>query len=169
MSTVTQFSAGVTYYGRSICNSDCITHMTVISRTRCTLRVTLGNPDGSNPKVKTLRTYVYSNVEHVRPNGRYSMALTIGADRPVVKPTQPEPQSVVRMKLTRQQMAERSQLIGVAHTSADGNSIRLEDGSCYVWDARFEHWAMTRPGDNTGTQRTLRLIGNALVAQAVRS
>lgn len=162
MNTTTQFKAGSTYYGRSICDSDSITTMTVISRTRCTIRVKLSSRDA----VKTLRPHLYNGVEHVMPHGRYSMALSIGADHegtgPTTRPNRgefSEPQSVVRMKLSREEMAERSQAIGVANASADGNSLRLADDSQYVWDARFNHWAMTRPGNGTGTVRTLKLAG----------
>jgi hypothetical protein len=70
------FVAGRSYYGRSICDSNCIYTMLVISRTRCTIRVRM--QDG---KMKTLRPRRYNGVETVQPNGNYSMALTIGADR----------------------------------------------------------------------------------------
>lgn len=71
-----RFHPGHSYYGRSICDSTCIYTMLVISRTRCTIRVQM--QDG---KVKTLRPRVYRGVESVQPNGNYSMALIITAER----------------------------------------------------------------------------------------
>jgi hypothetical protein len=73
----TQFEPGKTYIGRSICDSECIYHMTVVQRTAKTITVTMDDRLG----FKTLRPHIYNGVETVMPNGRYSMALTISAER----------------------------------------------------------------------------------------
>lgn len=71
-----KFEAGKTYTGRSICDSEQIYRMTVVSRTPKTIKVQM---DGAN--LKTLRPGVYDGVEFVKPNGNYSMALIIRADK----------------------------------------------------------------------------------------
>lgn len=71
------FEAGKTYTGRSICDSNCIYRMTVVSRTPKTIKVKM--QDSAN--VKTLRPGIYDGVEFVKPNGSYSMALIIRADK----------------------------------------------------------------------------------------
>lgn len=70
-----KFEVGKTYLGRSICDSDCVYRMMVLRRTAKTITVSMGEGQ------KTLRPYSYRDVETVMPNGRYSMALTISADR----------------------------------------------------------------------------------------
>ena len=72
----TTFEVGKTYTGRSICNCDSVYQMTVLRRTAKTITVSV---DGGSPK--TLRPYLYRAIETVRPNGNYSMALSIAADR----------------------------------------------------------------------------------------
>jgi hypothetical protein len=79
MNTLTQFEAGKTYFGRSICDHECVYRMTVLRRTAKTVTVQMSNREAP----KTLRPRLYGNVETVRPNGTYSMALTISADREV--------------------------------------------------------------------------------------
>ena len=74
------FEPGRTYLGRSICDSECIYRMTVLRRTAKTITVSMEHREGT----KTLRPYLYRDVESVMPNGRYSMALTISADRVAV-------------------------------------------------------------------------------------
>lgn len=76
---IIKFEPGKTYVGRSICDSECIYRMFVRGRTEKTITVQM---DGKAPKV--LRPRLYRDVETVQPNGRYSMALVISADRPEV-------------------------------------------------------------------------------------
>jgi hypothetical protein len=70
------FQVGATYTGRSICDSECVYRMRVLRRTAKTITVSL-----NEAAPKTLRPYLYRDCETVMPNGRYSMALTIGADK----------------------------------------------------------------------------------------
>ena len=68
----TQFEPGKTYWTRSICDSDCIVRVTVVSRTAKTIKTNKG---------KVLRVYTYEGVERVKPWGSYSMCPIVGADR----------------------------------------------------------------------------------------
>jgi len=75
MDTITRFEVGKTYSTRSACDHNCIYRMTVLARTAKTIRVSVLG-DGS----KTLRPYIYRDVEQVKPFGSYSMCAIIGAD-----------------------------------------------------------------------------------------
>jgi hypothetical protein len=75
--TIKQFVPGRTYYGRSICDHNAVWDLKVLSRTAKTIRAEISG------RTKTLRPYLYDGIEHVRPFGNYSMALSIGADREV--------------------------------------------------------------------------------------
>jgi hypothetical protein len=73
------FVAGVTYSTRSICDSDCIYRVTIVSRTDKTVKADVGAHNGG---VKTFRLgRNHYNAECFMPFGRYSMAPTIRADR----------------------------------------------------------------------------------------
>ena len=74
-----QFVPGRSYYARSICDHDCIYRMKVLGRTPKTIRVRCAHWDGS----KTLRPYIYRDVEQVKPHGSYSMCAIISADREI--------------------------------------------------------------------------------------
>jgi hypothetical protein len=77
-STTATFQPGTTYYARSICDHNCITAMTVASRTTKSITTTEG---------KRLFVKVYQGEEQVWPDGHYSMALIIGAnDTKVLRP-----------------------------------------------------------------------------------
>jgi hypothetical protein len=66
------FEPGKTYFGRSICDYECITEITIASRTAKTV---------TTDEAKTFRVSVYDGVEFIRPNGNYSMALIVRADK----------------------------------------------------------------------------------------
>ena len=73
----TQFKVGQTYSGRSICDHNCIFSITVLSRTPKTIKVRRHDYPS---EVKTLRPYIYDDVEQVKPYGSYSMCTIISAD-----------------------------------------------------------------------------------------
>lgn len=68
------FEPGKTYFTRSICDYNCIFSETIVSRTAKTVKTESG---------KTLRvsTKYDSTQEQIWPEGKYSMAPVIGADR----------------------------------------------------------------------------------------
>lgn len=72
-----QFEAGKTYFTRSICDSECIVTVAVVSRTAKTIQARTAKG------LKTLRIFMpsWEAVEKVRPWGSYSMAPIVGADR----------------------------------------------------------------------------------------
>lgn len=67
------FETGKTYATRSICDSNCIISVEVVSRTPKTLQVKTGG------KAKTLRIGTYDGAEFVKPWGSYSMAPIVRA------------------------------------------------------------------------------------------
>jgi hypothetical protein len=73
---MSKFEAGKTYYGRSICDYDCIHTLKVAKRTAKTITTDNG---------KLLRIFDWDGVEQVRPHGNYSMALVIGANKEQVR------------------------------------------------------------------------------------
>jgi len=66
------FEAGKTYWGRSVCDYDCVIHVTVARRTAKTIVTDEG---------KRLRISEDCGVEQVAPWGTYSMSPRVGADR----------------------------------------------------------------------------------------
>lgn len=74
--TATKFKAGECYYTRSICDHECIFAYQVVKRTAKT--VTLLDTSGKETRRKV---YLYDGVEQVSPEGDYSMAPVLGADR----------------------------------------------------------------------------------------
>ena len=72
---MTQFKVGSTYQARSICQHDCIFSYKVIGRTA--KMVTLDN--GNNYRVK-----IWEDTETIKPEGTYSMAPTLRANRELV-------------------------------------------------------------------------------------
>jgi hypothetical protein len=66
------FEAGKTYFGRSICDYECIYRVSVAKRTAKTITTNSG---------KSLRINVYDGVEYVKPMGRYSMAPMVTAEK----------------------------------------------------------------------------------------
>ena len=64
------FQAGKTYTTRSACDHNCIIRVTVVSRTKKTLKTADG---------KTLRIAEYNGGEYVKPWGSYSMAPVVMA------------------------------------------------------------------------------------------
>ena len=70
---MSKFEAGKTYEGRMICNSDLIERITIAKRTEKTVTTTEG---------KRLKIHVRDcGTEYVYPDGRYSMATIIRAER----------------------------------------------------------------------------------------
>lgn len=69
------FKTGTTYYTRSVCDHNCIFWVKVLKRTSKTIQA------DCNGKVKTLRIREYKDVEYVMPQGRYSMAPIVSADK----------------------------------------------------------------------------------------
>jgi len=69
------FQAGRTYFTRSICDSEHIITVQVLSRTAKTIKAKTARG------VQTFRISEYAGVEQVKPWGAYSMAPIVGADR----------------------------------------------------------------------------------------
>jgi regulator of sigma D len=72
--TVT-FEAGISYFCRSLCDSDCIWHFKILRRTAKSVWV-LVNGEEVRRAVK-----VWSGVEKFEPFGNYSMSPVVSADR----------------------------------------------------------------------------------------
>ena len=77
---MTTFQTGKTYYTRSIGDHNCIFSIEVLKRTKCMLTVKTGMGE-----LKTLRINkkdsAYFNAEAVKPEGSYSFAPIITADK----------------------------------------------------------------------------------------
>ena len=68
-----KFEIGKTYFTRSICDHNCIFEETIVSRTAKTIKTSSG---------KTLRVNdKFNGIEQIWPEGKYSMAPIISADR----------------------------------------------------------------------------------------
>jgi hypothetical protein len=67
-----KFEIGKTYFTRSIGDSNATFTATIVSRTAKTVKTDAG---------KTFRVSKYNGAEFFMPEGRYSMAPTIRADR----------------------------------------------------------------------------------------
>jgi hypothetical protein len=70
-----KFEAGKTYKTRSICDYDCVFSYSVVSRSDKTITVAYRGA------VKRCKIQVGDGVEFAYPEGRYSMAPVIKADR----------------------------------------------------------------------------------------
>ena len=69
---MTKFIKGQSYTGRSVCDSECIIHVSVAKRTEKTITTGTG---------KVLRVKVgIDGAEYVKPWGSYSMAPIVRAD-----------------------------------------------------------------------------------------
>jgi len=68
-----KFETGKTYQTRSICDSDMIIKIKVVSRTEKTIKAIVDNEE------KTLRVKIWDGIESVMPWGKYSMAPCIKA------------------------------------------------------------------------------------------
>lgn len=71
--TIRTFEAGKTYATRSVCDSNCIVTVEVVSRTEKTIKAK------TMKGLKTLRVSVYDGAEFVKPWGSYSMAPVVSA------------------------------------------------------------------------------------------
>jgi len=71
----TKFEAGVSYFCRSACDSDCVWHFTILRRTASSVWVLV---DGKECR-RAVR--VWNGVEKFEPFGRYSMSPVVSADR----------------------------------------------------------------------------------------
>jgi hypothetical protein len=69
------FETGKTYFGRSVCDHDCVITVKVLKRTAKT--ITAETARG----LQTFRVSTYNGVEQVKPWGSYSMAPIVGADK----------------------------------------------------------------------------------------
>ena len=69
------FEAGKTYQTRSICDSNCIISVTVVSRTAQFLKTLVGG----KPKTLRVGSYQIDGAEFVKPWGSYSMAPIVTA------------------------------------------------------------------------------------------
>lgn len=69
---MSKFEAGKTYEGRMICDYDLIERITIAKRTEKSVVTTEG---------KRLKIHVWDGAELVYPNGQYSMATIIRAER----------------------------------------------------------------------------------------
>jgi hypothetical protein len=132
-----KFEPCKTYWTRSMGDSNCIHRLTVLSRTTKTIRAIVGNG-----VKKTLRVTVYDGVEQVKPYGSYSMCAVISADK---QGDGPAPSPAAESVLTRREFHNLCVDVGVEQASADGQYVRLKNGSQWLWDSRFDHWAPCRP------------------------
>lgn len=88
-----KFEVGKTYSTRSICNSDCTFSYTVISRTKCTVK--LRDKFGDVITRRIIKSLTEDKgVETIMPEGNYSMAPVIDANDEE-KPAEPEPVMVM--------------------------------------------------------------------------
>jgi hypothetical protein len=149
-----KFEAGKSYWTRGICDHDCIytcAHdciytIAVVSRTAKTVKIQ------DNRGERTLRVFIdYNGHEAVKPHGSYSMAAIISADDEGSGPApRPEPASVLkRPTMTPAEMVEACALsMGDANVQLKVNtasgSVCLPNGSQWLYDSRFGHWACTR-------------------------
>ena len=72
-----KFEVGSKYYCRSVGDADCRWEYTVVKRTEKT--VTIDHPTFEKPKRKKID--VWQGCETIRPEGNYSMAPILGADK----------------------------------------------------------------------------------------
>jgi len=77
MNNIKKFEVGATYFARSTGDYDCIYKYRVVKRTEKT--ITLDGDGWEKPQRK--KVYDYNEIEHCRPEGSYSMAPIIGADK----------------------------------------------------------------------------------------
>ncbi len=89
MDEIKKFEIGKTYYDHSACNHDCIFSYTVVRRTAKTL--VLRDQFG---EIRRRRIFLSGNVENVMPQGSYSMAPILSADRELVDPAAPDPEQL---------------------------------------------------------------------------
>jgi hypothetical protein len=142
---IIQFVAGRTYYTRSVCDHNCIITVKVVSRTAKTIRAE------TSKGLQTLRVSEYRDrsgldvIEQVKPWGSYSMAPIVEAtDLKALAPA-PEPTSVLKAPpMSLQAMDACLEAARRAGRPQTGSSVTLNDGSRWLWDARFNHWACTR-------------------------
>lgn len=127
------FVVGRTYSTRSICDHDCIIRVTVESRTAKTIKATVRG------ELKTFRVSEYRGVEQVK----YSMAPIIGADD--TKELVPAPERISVLKRpTMSQGAMAEACPPDLARDFNAGSVRLPDGSQWLFDQRYGHWACTR-------------------------
>lgn len=72
-----KFEIGKTYTARSACDHECVFRFTVVERSEKTIVITDGRDDGACRRAVNTR----DGVEFCFPQGRYSMAPIITADR----------------------------------------------------------------------------------------
>ena len=75
-----QFEPGKSYFCRSACDHDCVWYFHVVSRTAATITVL---HDGDTMRLRIAKDSPRWGYEYAMPFGRYSMAPSISADRPV--------------------------------------------------------------------------------------
>lgn len=75
-----QFEPGRSYFCRSACDYDCVWVFCVVSRTAATILV---RHEDKTMRLRIARDSARWGCEYAMPFGRYSMAPSISADRPV--------------------------------------------------------------------------------------
>jgi hypothetical protein len=73
------FKVNKTYRATSVCDHNCTWDYKVISRTAKTITIVDINRKSQEPLKR--RIYVFNNCETVKPDGSYSMAPILGADK----------------------------------------------------------------------------------------
>jgi hypothetical protein len=91
--TATKFIVGATYGTASICDSDCIFYMTVISRTEKT--ATIQQDIYSTPR--RFKIHIEGDEESIRM-GNYSMASSWGAKSDLITPAEETPGAPVTIE-----------------------------------------------------------------------
>jgi hypothetical protein len=74
-----EFEINKTYRVRSVCDYDCFWDYKVISRTAKTITIIDISRELQPPMIK--RIYVFNDTETVKPDGSYSMAPILRADK----------------------------------------------------------------------------------------
>lgn len=75
-----QFEVGKSYFCRSACDYDCVWFFNVIARTASMITV---EHEGNTMRLRIAKDSPRWGYEYAMPFGRYSMAPSISADRPV--------------------------------------------------------------------------------------
>ena len=99
------FQPGLTYWTRSIGDSECIFRITVAKRTAKFLTTTDGRRLGISE---------YDGREQVKPNGTYSMCAIISADKVLETPIQPTAQATTQATAQAVRTAAQAEQVATA-------------------------------------------------------
>lgn len=77
-----KFETGKSYYGRSVCDHNCVWNVEILNRTEKSVRIK--EPMTGNIVRKKIYISYDNTSEFIYPNGIYSMAVMISADKEVI-------------------------------------------------------------------------------------